>query len=134
MASPHSPDVSVSSASSSSALSMLTVFYRGREWPLAQLAKKHGIDRRTLHSRLERGMSIEDALKAPLRPYPSNVSRPREPKHPPIEETMRERSLCDRCGDDYFVRPIAFGSGWKLCKHCREAAVTVVRDWVSCGP
>lgn len=42
------------------------VKYRGETVPLKQLAKDHGMNARTLSSRLERGWSVEKALSEPV--------------------------------------------------------------------
>lgn len=102
-----------------------TVIYRGRERCIAELAREHRIDRRTLQSRLDRGMVIDEALRVPLRPYPDGVRRPRDPKHRPPS--------CDRCGKAGNLQPCGLLPWVKLCEGCQRSAATLVRRWVGCG-
>tara|TARA_R100001443_G_scaffold61077_1_gene71320 strand:+ start:567 stop:902 length:336 start_codon:yes stop_codon:yes gene_type:complete len=54
---------------------MRMVIFKGKEHPLSQLCRELRIDRRTVVSRIERGMSIHDALMRPPRRYPSETRR-----------------------------------------------------------
>lgn len=104
----------------------VVVVYQGKTWPLVELARMHGIDRRTLHSRLQRGVTIEQALMDPIRYYPEGVHRHRDPSYKP--STIK---LCDRCGNDHLVRPFPHQSvGWVLCQPCRLAATSVLRNFI----
>lgn len=103
----------------------MLIHYLGRDWPLAVLAKEHGIDRRTLHCRLQRGLSIEIALHTPVRSYPVGVLRPRDTKH-----KLAQFNLCDRCGGDQVVRVLPVGDAWMLCRRCRDSLISVVKVWV----
>lgn len=54
---------------------MRTVIFEGREEPLAPLCRRFEINLRTVSSRIERGMCVEDALRRAPRAYPSNTKR-----------------------------------------------------------
>jgi hypothetical protein len=43
-----------------------TVIYQDTEWTIPELSKKFNIDKNTLGSRIRRGMTVEEALDAPL--------------------------------------------------------------------
>ena len=43
--------------------------YQGQKYTLSQLAEKSGIKPTTLRERLNRGMTVEDAIKIPVRKY-----------------------------------------------------------------
>ena len=103
--------------------------YGGRMWTLKELAGYGGIDRRTLQSRLERGMPIDEALRTPRRAYPDGVRRPRPVRPRPIAEVQRDIPACQRCGDTSYVVP--FAGVERLCRRCREGAVAWLRAWVA---
>ena len=56
---------------------MRKVIFEGREWGLAHLCRELQIDRRTVTSRLDRGVDIVRALRSPARPYPSHTKKVR---------------------------------------------------------
>lgn len=58
---------------------VLTWRYKGRKVPIAQLAREHGLNPRTLVSRLRRGVPISEALK-PARRYRKKGGRKRKRK------------------------------------------------------
>lgn len=93
-----------------------TVTYRGQERTIADLAREHHIDRRTLQSRLDRGMPIEEALREPPRSYPPDVKR--------------TKAACDRCGRMGSLSPCGLVPFLMLCGSCRNRAADVVRRWV----
>jgi hypothetical protein len=68
---------------------MRTVIFQGRERALVDLCREHGIDRRTVASRLSKGVSIEEAVTTPPRNYPvkRSVQVPEAPpRHPVIQD------------------------------------------------
>lgn len=54
---------------------MRKVVFEGREEPLALLCRRFKINLRTVSSRLERGMRVEEALRRAPRAYPSDTKR-----------------------------------------------------------
>lgn len=54
---------------------MRKVVFEGRERALATLCRELQIDRRTVESRLDRGMDVECALQSPTRDYPSSRTK-----------------------------------------------------------
>jgi hypothetical protein len=102
------------------------VWYRGCSWRLAQLARQHDIDRRTLQCRLDRGIEIELALTLPVRVYPEGVRRPRDTQHKAASIV-----LCDRCGNGQHVRPMRAMDEISLCLHCRALATKLLLSFVA---
>lgn len=100
---------------------------------LPELAREHGINLRTLKSRLERGLSIEEALSMPTRSYPDHVLRPREPKHKPMPASEVASAItprCDRCRQPGRVLSV-FGGSWQLCYACRGQLAQIAANWIS---
>lgn len=52
-----------------------TVIWRGRRRTLKGLCRELGVPRQTVQSRLDQGMSLEDALSKPRRPYAPRTRR-----------------------------------------------------------
>jgi hypothetical protein len=70
------------------------VIYQGRERELSELCRELGIDRRTVASRLDRGMEIEVALFLPTRNYPS-ARKQRAVAHHPKPARSRHGKLVE---------------------------------------
>jgi hypothetical protein len=111
---------------------MNEVRYKGKRLTLAELSRQHGIDLRTLKSRVQRGMSIEEALTTPLRRYPNGVQRPREVRHRPIEQVDVKDlpPACDRCARESNLTTVF---GLTMCGICREQLATIAASWVNRG-
>ena len=73
---------------------MRRVVFEGREWALAALCRELQIDRRTVESRLDRGMDVDRALRSPPRDYPSHrakrgqVAEPEPDPSPLVEDAI----------------------------------------------
>lgn len=72
---------------------MRKVVFEGREWVLAHLCRELRIDRRTVASRIDRGMDVERAIRSPTRAYPETKRRrpaspPEASPHPLIEDAI----------------------------------------------
>jgi hypothetical protein len=57
---------------------------------IESLAEEHGIPSPALRARLKRGMSLEEALKAPVREYPRKITY--------NGESLTTREWAERCG------------------------------------
>jgi hypothetical protein len=97
---------------------------------LPSLARKHGIDLRTLKSRLGCGMPLKEALNKLRRSYPNGVRRPRETKHKAISVMQLDLPRCDRCKLSRRLSSV-FGNSWLLCGVCREQLVQIAANWVN---
>ena len=105
-----------------------SVDYGGRCWTLTELAGYARIDRRTLQSRLDRGMSVVDAISRTARDYPRGVKRSREAGARPFRGMVRHGRTCDRCG---VVAPLQkFAEEWSLCTLCAMHGSIHVRSFV----
>jgi hypothetical protein len=74
---------------------MRRVMFEGRERALATLCRELQIDRRTVESRLDRGMDIDCALRSPPRNYPSSRTKknqaepaPQPGPHPLVKDAI----------------------------------------------
>ena len=67
------------------------VAYDGEDIELAELCRRFGVDRKTVSDRLDRGMSLHDALTQKRRRYPRKVKRAATPGPPatPLSEWHR---------------------------------------------
>ena len=75
---------------------MRKVVFQGRERELAELCRELGIDRRTVVSRLDRGLTSEVALAIPKRSYPQRRKSPKalpvEPEKPQIHPQAKRHN------------------------------------------
>jgi hypothetical protein len=109
---------------------MRKVFYQGNERVLAELCREHGIDRRTVVSRLDRGIAIEVALVKPVRRYPKARKR-QAPKPKPVErppQRMRYTDLVENAAD-LMVDVREFLKDQEVTPQ-RERLLAGVRQWL----
>jgi hypothetical protein len=110
---------------------MRKVFYRGSECVLAELCREHDIDRRTVVSRLDRGIDIEVALIKPVRRYPKARKRQAPaPKPKPVErpQRMRYTDLVENAAD-LMVDVREFLKDQEVTPQ-RERLLAGVRQWL----
>ena len=73
---------------------MRKVMFEGRQQVLAHLCRELHIDRRTVVSRLDRGMGIREALLLPPRQYPTQTKRAQpEADSPPSCDPMIQDAI-----------------------------------------
>lgn len=86
------------------------VVFRGKDCKLVELCRRRGVDPRTVRCRVERGMMLEEALHRPVRTYPTQVERHRDPMPPsPAHETL-SRTLPSQLLED----------AWTIMSEMRE--------------
>lgn len=102
------------------------VIFGGRWWTLRELAGYARVDRRTLQSRLDRGMTVDDAIAKLTRRYPRGVHRSREERRVP--SPSKARSSCERCGVATSLQ--RYADEWRLCTECAMLASIRVKQFV----